>query len=69
MTDTGRDRRAGGTAAGFSGTSGTAGHGIMGMRERAAIFGGTLDAGPLPGGGFQVAAFLPVPVTAAGRAA
>jgi len=46
-----------------------AGHGIAGMRERAAIFGGTLDAGPLPGGGFQVAAFLPVHALAAGRVA
>ena len=71
VTDTGQDQRADGTAetAGCSGISGTAGHGIMGMRERAAIFGGTLDAGPLPSGGFQVAAFLPVPVTAAGRVA
>jgi signal transduction histidine kinase len=47
----------------------TAGHGIAGMRERAAIFGGTLDAGPLPGGGFQVAAFLPVQALATGRVA
>src|SRR5579875_2825407 len=37
------------------------GHGIVGMRERAAAFGGTLEAGPLPGGGFRVTAFLPVP--------
>ena len=45
------------------------GHGIMGMRERAAVFGGTLDAAPLPGGGFQVIAFLPVPAIATGRVA
>jgi signal transduction histidine kinase len=45
------------------------GHGIAGMRERAAIFGGTLEAGPLPGGGFQVAVFLPAAPTAAGRVA
>jgi signal transduction histidine kinase len=38
----------------------SAGHGILGMRERAALYGGTLDAGPLPGGGFRVAAHLPV---------
>jgi signal transduction histidine kinase len=44
-----------------SGRSGrSAGHGILGMRERAALYGGTLDAGPLPGGGFRVAAHLPV---------
>jgi signal transduction histidine kinase len=36
------------------------GHGIAGMRERAALYGGTLEAGPLPGGGFRVAATLPV---------
>ncbi|MET9147635.1 histidine kinase [Streptomyces sp. NPDC004042] len=30
------------------------GHGIPGMRERAAAYGGTLRAGPLPGGGWQV---------------
>jgi signal transduction histidine kinase len=38
----------------------SAGHGILGMRERAALYGGTLDAGPLAGGGFRVAAHLPV---------
>jgi signal transduction histidine kinase len=38
----------------------SAGHGIAGMRERAALYGGTLEAGPLPGGGFRVAATLPV---------
>jgi len=37
------------------------GHGIDGMRERAASVGGQLTAGPLPGGGFQVRALLPVP--------
>ena len=36
------------------------GHGINGMRERAASVGGELTAGPLPGGGFQVTALLPV---------
>ena len=45
------------------------GHGIMGMRERAAVFGGTLDAAALPGGGFQVTAFLPVQAIATGRVA
>ncbi|CCH32280.1 histidine kinase [Actinosynnema sp. NPDC047251] len=30
------------------------GHGITGMRERAAAYGGTLRAGPLPGGGWGV---------------
>ena len=41
-------------------TAGT-GYGITGMRERAALLGGDLQAGPRPGGGFRVAARLPVP--------
>ena len=36
------------------------GHGIVGMRERAQLLGGSLDAGPRPGGGFQVIAHLPI---------
>ena len=43
-----------------TGTGRADGHGIAGMRERAALYGGSLDAGPLPGGGFRVAARLPV---------
>lgn len=36
------------------------GHGIAGMRERAQLLGGNLDAGPRPEGGFQVVAHLPI---------
>ncbi|WP_149183257.1 sensor histidine kinase [Streptomyces sp. TRM49041] len=40
-------------------TSGT-GHGLVGMRERVRLTGGMLDTGPLPDGGFRVAARLPL---------
>jgi signal transduction histidine kinase len=36
------------------------GQGIVGMRERAILLGGTLDAGPRPEGGFRVLARLPI---------
>jgi signal transduction histidine kinase len=36
------------------------GHGIVGMRERAVLLGGRLDAQPRPGGGFRLTAHLPV---------
>jgi signal transduction histidine kinase len=38
------------------------GHGLLGMRERAAAVGGTLRAGPAAGGGFRVEAVLPAKV-------
>lgn len=36
------------------------GHGLVGMRERVTVFGGTLQAGPCDGGGFAVRATIPV---------
>ena len=44
---------AGGTAAG-------GGHGLVGMRERATMLGGSLETGPTADGGFRVTAVLPV---------
>jgi signal transduction histidine kinase len=40
------------------------GYGLTGMRERVALLGGSLSAGPAPGGGFVVSAVLPLGETA-----
>ncbi|MFI9244989.1 sensor histidine kinase [Streptomyces sp. NPDC053086] len=53
VVDNGRTTQTG------SGLSG-AGRGLLGMKERVRLVGGSLRAGPLPGGGFEVAARLPV---------
>jgi signal transduction histidine kinase len=53
VTDTGR-------GLGDPGASHNGGHGLAGMRERAATVGGSLETGPSPAGGFRVAARLPL---------
>ncbi|MFI6560751.1 sensor histidine kinase [Streptomyces sp. NPDC050534] len=53
VVDNGRTRQGSSTMVG-------AGRGLVGMKERARLVGGSLHAGPLPGGGFEVAARLPV---------
>jgi signal transduction histidine kinase len=52
-----------GSASGAAGGAGpdepSGGHGLLGMRERVELWGGDLDVGPVPGGGFRVSARLP----------
>jgi signal transduction histidine kinase len=44
---------------GINGRAAPGGHGLIGMRERVGVYGGSFDAGPRAGGGFRVAVRLP----------
>ncbi|HEY1618072.1 MAG TPA: sensor histidine kinase [Streptosporangiaceae bacterium] len=46
----------------------TPGHGLTGMRERAAVYGGTVRAGRDPAGGWRIRARLPITASAPGSA-
>ncbi|WP_113700781.1 sensor histidine kinase [Nonomuraea lactucae] len=50
-----------------TGGSAGAGRGILGMRERCRLLGGELDAKPVPGGGFEVRARIPLAPTGSRR--
>lgn len=47
-----------------SGGPSAAGRGLLGLQERLSLYGGELDAGPRPGGGWRVRAVMPVGVAA-----
>jgi signal transduction histidine kinase len=57
----GRQVRVSVTDDGSRASSGEGGHGLVGMRERVLMYGGSFAAGPRPEGGFAVSARLPVP--------
>jgi len=63
VLDEGRSKAATGSATGTAatGATGGGGHGLLGMRERAAALGGTCEAGAVPvGGGWRIRARIPI---------
>ncbi|WP_063774116.1 sensor histidine kinase [Streptacidiphilus rugosus] len=62
VDDSGPDRE-GRESSDLPPTGRPAGHGLIGIRERAALAGGSASAGPRPGGGWSVRAVLPFTAT------
>ena len=63
----GHRRRPARVAAGPPTGDGPGGHGQLHMRERVAVAGGTLEVGPVRGGGYRVRAVFPVAAASTGR--
>lgn len=64
VVDDGRGARGPAAASGADvGDDAVGGNGLVGMRERIAVYGGSLRAGPRPDGGFELVAVLPTAAT------